>query len=202
MGWVIGLVALCLFFSLTGGKNKPRKKKSRTQAVAIKDFIEAGKAYSVDEGKEVIRQFVVAMGDTEDEPWVSSADEIAESFPRLVERLKEEYFSRLRAFDEALKAERAHMEKQIASIRAQTDLDEYEKNEDVAACLEALRSEEKNYNRLIKWCEKQIKALDDNPTPVLRKALAFLKKERAENGYAFNLDESFNVDGFLKEPPL
>ena len=200
MEWVIGLIVLIVIGMLSSDEKKSPKKKTKAKTVAVKDFIEAGKVYTVEEAKAEIRRFVEAQGDSKSYRWVESAEELSESLPRLLGRLKTQYVAELTEIEQSFEGERAHTDRQIQAVKSQPDLDEYDKNEDIAALLDSHTYEEKEYQRLRKWCEKQISSLEENPTPILKRVLALLKKEHREDNpppdYAAD-----HWDEFLKEPP-
>ena len=201
MEWVIGLIALFAIGSLLGGGKKSRKKKARAKAIAVKDFIKPGRAYTIDEAKEVIRQFVEAQGDSKGYRWVESAEELSEAFPRLLATLREVYeedlAERIKEYDES----RAGHEQKIQVLLSDPELDDEDKQENADFFREDMADEAKAAQELKKWYEKQTSSLDENPTPTLKKVLALLKKEHREDNpppdYAAD-----HWDEFLKEPPF
>ena len=200
--WVIGLLILLAIGALSGDGKKSLKKKARGKAktIAVKDFIEPGREYAIDEAKEVIRQFVEALGDSKGYRWVNSAKEVSESFPRLLAKLKQVYeddlAERIKDYDQS----QAEYEQLIQAVLSDPELDDEEKQHDAKYHREDMADEAKEAQKLKKWYEKQISPLDENPTPILKKVLALLKREHREDNPPPDL--AGNWDEFEKEPPL
>ena len=200
--WVIGLLILLAIGALQGDGKKSRKSKARAKAktVAVKDFIEAGRAYSIEEAKEVIRQFVEEQGDSKGHRWVSSAKEVSESFPRLLAKLKQVYeddlAERIKEYDQS----QAEYEQLIQAVLSDPELDDEDKQYDANFHREDMADEAKEAQRLKKWYEKEISPLDANPTPILKKVLALLKREHREDNPPPDLADYW--DDFEKEPPF
>ena len=199
--WVIGLIVLIVIGMLSSDEKKSPKKKTKAKTVAVKDFIEAGKVYTVEEAKAEIRRFVEAQGDSKSYRWVESAEELSEAFPRLLATLREVYeedlAERIKEYDES----RAGHEQKIQVLLSDPELDDEDKQENADFFREDMADEAKAAQELKKWYEKQTSSLDENPTPTLKKVLALLKKEHREDNpppdYAAD-----HWDEFLKEPPF
>lgn len=200
MEWVIAIVALFAISLLTGGEKTLGKRTAVAKAIAVKDFIEAGRVYTVEEAEEVIRRFVEALGDSKGYRWVERADELSQSFPRLLTNLKETYEADAEEQAKEIDQSRAHYEQVIQAALSDPKLDDEDRKSEACFAYENLEDEVKEAQKLINWYEKQVSSLDENPTPVLKKVLTLLKREHRED----NPPPDFAVDHwdeFLKEPP-
>ena len=91
MEWIIGITVVCVvLYFMSSGESKATPTK-RSKAPAVKGFIDEERIYTEEYAAYTIQQFILALGDTEDFNHTSYADEIAQSFPRLLEKIRREY---------------------------------------------------------------------------------------------------------------
>jgi len=201
MEWIIGITVVCvvLYFMSSGGSKATPTKRSK--APAVKDFIEEERIYTEEDAVYTIRQFILALGDTEDFNHTSRADDIAQSFPRLLEKIRREYRREIADWEKDAATTEAHSKSQLDDVEADLDLDKEDKKEEIADIKRDLKEELKQPKRAIKFCEKQIAAINENPKQILKKTLTFLKKEHGYGHPLLNLDDDLLVHDLVKEVP-
>jgi len=202
MEWIIGITVVCVvLYFMSSGESKETPAR-RSKAPVVKDFIEDGRIYTEEDAVYTIQQFILALGDTEDFNHTSRADDIAQSFSRLLEKIRKEYRHEIASWEEEAATTEAHSKSQIDEVEADSDLDKEEKKEEIADIKRDLKEELKQPKRAIKFCEKQIAAINENPKQILKKALTHLKKEHRDDNPLYNLDDDLLVHDLIKEVPL
>ena len=201
MEWiaVIVLLLVCVCFMFFG---KETTSKKQTGSVAIKNFIDNEKTYTLQESVQTIHDFIIALGDTNEYRHSDYAEEVAKSFPKLLTKLKNEYKAELEKCEKEIAEINEHWQKAIDETQADPELDKEDKKEEIAGIKADLKEELKSPNKTIKWCEKQITAIEENPRPILKKILGLIKKDHLDDNPISDLDDNHFFQEIVKEPPF
>ena len=199
MEWIIGIIIVCLILYFMGGSASKASSSKKSKAVDVKDFIDEERIYTEEDAVYTVQQFVLALGDTEDFNHTSRADELAQSFPRLLELLREEY--EITSYEEEIVELSKHCEEQINDVKSDPDLEEGEKKDQIADLKRGLKEDIKRPKRSIKFCEKQISSINENPKQILKKTLGIMKKHHKEGDPLMNLDDTDYLMHLVKEVP-
>lgn len=202
MEWIIGITVVCLILYLMGAGGSEATSTKKSKAPAVKNFIDEERIYTEEDAVYTIQQFILALGDTEDFNHTSRADDIAQSFPRLLEKLRKEYQHEIKSWEEEATTAEEHCKSQIDDVQSDPDLDKEEKKEEIADLKRDLKEELKQPKRAIKFCEKQISGINENPKQILKKTLTFMKNEHKDDNPLLNLDDDLLVHDLIKEVPL
>lgn len=199
MEWIIGITAVCvvLYFMSSGGSKK--RSAEIAKAVAVKDFIDEGRAYTQEEAVQTIERFVLALGDTQDYAHTRSANSVAKSFPQLLKKMKKEYREELRDLKEEITNINGNYKDEINDVKSDPDLAKDEKREEIAELKIKWEEELNPFKHDVNRREKQISALDENPKEALEKALVHIKKEHSEGNPLSKLNDDFLAYELAKE---
>tara|TARA_B100000676_G_scaffold117009_1_gene116478 strand:- start:218 stop:850 length:633 start_codon:yes stop_codon:yes gene_type:complete len=201
--WILLIVLsfAVLYFVFNGEDTTTSRRQSR--AVAIKDFIDNKKTYQPQEAVQTIHDFIVALGDTEDHQYSAVAEDVASTFRKLLQKVKHEYQDLVRDFEKDLADSTAHYANQIDEVKANENLDKEEKKEEIADLKADLKEELKRPKKAIKWCERQISGIEENPRQILKKTLSHIKRVHLDDSPLLNLDDDICLwMEVVKEPPL
>lgn len=202
MEWILVIILLlvCFCFMFLGEETTSSKKQSRS--VAVKNFIDNEKTYTLQESVQTIYDFIIALGDTDEYQHSAHAEEVALSFPKLLTKLKNEYRAELEGCEKEIVKINEHWQKAIDETQADPELDREDKKEEIAGIKADLKEELKSPKKTIKWCEKQISAIEENPRPILKKILGLIKKEHLDDNPILDLDDDHFFQDIVKEPPF
>jgi hypothetical protein len=152
MEWVVGIVIIfgvLYFIGSIGGSSSTKKSK----VITVKGFIEEGKVYTEQEAIETIANFLEALGH-------DNYEESSKQFPHLIRRLKKNYSEEIKTYKKGIEGHEEHFDKQ--TFDDEEDRKEFRKDTDL---------EVKQCEKCVRWFEKQITSLDENPTLVMKKVM-------------------------------
>jgi hypothetical protein len=201
MEWIIGIIFACLTLYFIGGSASKASSSKKSKAAVVKDFIDEERIYTEEDAVYTVQQFVLALGDTEDFNHTSRADLLAQSFLRLLELLRNEYQSQITSDEEEIVELSEHCEEQITDVKSDPDLEEGEKKDQIAGLKMELKEDIKQPKRSMKFCEKQISSINENPKQILKKTLEIMKKQHKEGNPLMDLDDAHYLMDLVKYGP-
>jgi len=201
MEWIIGITVVCVALYLMSSGGSKATPTKRSKAPAVKDFIDKERIYTEEDAVYTIQQFILALGDTEDFNHTSYADEIAQSFPRLLENLRDEYRHEIASWEKETISIADHCKDQINDVESDSELDKEEKKEEIADLKKSLKEDLKQPKRAIKFCEKQLSVINENPKQILKKVLTFIKNNHRDDNPLIDLDDAHHQIDLIKEVP-